>query len=221
VLVSGLKLLQSPTWPRAVLLAAALMLAAFCKLPVGFVFLISVPLALVLMPARERHPLLHLPRLAMLVAAYAPAALLALFVGAVAATRWQSGRSPGFGVQDLVGIGMGSYQINFPRPNLGDELAVQLSWAVVVIGSIGIAASALAGDWRQRWLIASAALPMLAIGLFARFWYPRYLLFTLPPFIVAAVCGWGSLRCVLGDLDELARSASWRSVWGSWPRSPR
>jgi hypothetical protein len=142
------------------------------------------------MPAAERRPWLQRPALAKLVAAHAPAALLALAVIVVAFSRWRSGQAPGFGIQDLIGIGMGNYQINFPRPNLLSELAVQLSWPVVVIGLLGIIASALTGDWRQRWLIMVGAVPMLAIGLLASFWYPRYLLFTLPPLIVVAVCGW-------------------------------
>src|ERR1700692_1691294 len=42
VLVSVLRLAESPTWGRAAVLALGLVLAAFCKLPVGFVFLVSV-----------------------------------------------------------------------------------------------------------------------------------------------------------------------------------
>jgi hypothetical protein len=105
------------------------------------------------------------------------------------------GQSPGFGLADLVGVGMGKYRgiaetIGLPRPNLVTELTAQLSWPVAGIGLIGLATSALLGDWRHRWLIATGALPLLAIGFLATFWYSRYLLFTLPPLIVAAVSGW-------------------------------
>ena len=31
---------------------------------------------------------------------------------------------------------------------------------------------------------------MLAIGLIPKFWYSRYLLFTLPPLIICSVLGW-------------------------------
>jgi hypothetical protein len=68
-----------------------------------------------------------------------------------------------------------------------------LSVPVVAVGLIGVGASALYGDWRKRWLIAVGALPMLAIGLLAEFWFSRYLLFTLPPLIIAAVAGWQGL----------------------------
>ena len=110
-------------------------------------------------------------------------------------------------MQDLIGIALADYRIDLPRPNLVDELATQLSWPVVLLGSIGIAASALSGDWRQRWLIAVALLPMLAIGLLARFWFPRYLLFTLPPLIIAAVHGWRALTLPAGRLTGPCRMA--------------
>jgi 4-amino-4-deoxy-L-arabinose transferase-like glycosyltransferase len=205
VLVSALKLAESPTWPRAAVLASSLVVAAFCKFPVGFVFLIPMPVALALLPATERRRLLEAPPLTRLLAAHAPVAILAVAVAVVAGIRWRSGRSPGFGLQDLFGIGMGQYQSigagsGGPRPNLLRELTAQLSEPVAAIGLIGLGASAIFGDWRQRWLIAVGALPMLTIGLFAEFWYSRYLLFTLPPLIVAAVSGWRSLAAHAGRL---------------------
>jgi 4-amino-4-deoxy-L-arabinose transferase-like glycosyltransferase len=205
VLVSVLRLAESPTWSRAAVLAFSLVLVAFCKFPVGFVFLISMPLALALLPASERRRLLEAPHLTRLLAAHAPVAVLAVAVAVVAGIRWHSGRSPGFGLQDLFGIGLGQYQDigaggGGPRPTLLRELTSQLSEPVAAIGLIGLAASALFGDWRQRWLIAVGALPMLTIGLLAEFWYSRYLLFTLPPLIVAAVAGWRSLAAHAGRL---------------------
>ena len=217
VLVSTLELIQFPKWTRAAALAASLVLAAFCKFPVGFVFLASMPLALVLLPSHERRTLLHWsrgsgdvpggdrPALAKMLAAYAPVALLALVVAVVAIVRLGRGQPPGFGLQDLVGVGMGQYQdiataMGVHRPNLVDELTTQLSWPVVALALIGLAASALSRDWRLRWLIAVGALPMLGIGLLARFWYSRYLLFTLPPLIIAAVSGWRRLSQHAGQL---------------------
>jgi 4-amino-4-deoxy-L-arabinose transferase-like glycosyltransferase len=198
VLVSVLEFIQSPNWMRTAALAAGLVLAAFCKFPVGFVFLASMPLALTLLPSHERRTLLHPPVLAKVLAAHAPAAILALVVSVTAIIRLAHGQPPGFGLQDLVGVGMGQYQdiatvIGVPRPNLVDELTVQLSWPVAALALIGLAASALSGDWRLRWLIAVGALPMLGIGLLAGFWFSRYLLFTLPPLIVGAVSGWRRL----------------------------
>jgi 4-amino-4-deoxy-L-arabinose transferase-like glycosyltransferase len=205
VLVSVLRFTESPTWARAAEWAFGLLLAAFCKFPVGFVFLVSVPLALALMPASQRRRLLKEPHLTRLLAALAPVALLAFAVIGVAVIRSQRGQSPGFGLQDLLGIGLGHYQnigagTGGPRPNLLHELTAQLSEPVAIIGLMGLAASAIFGDWRQRWLIAFGALPMLAIGFLAEFWYSRYLLFTLPPLIVAATCGWRSLSLYAGRL---------------------
>jgi hypothetical protein len=198
VLVSVLELIQSPNWTRTAGLAAGLVLAALCKFPVGFVFLASMPLALLLLPSHERRTLLRPPALAKVLAAHAPAALLALVVSVTAIIRVARGQPPGFGLQDLMGVGMGQYQdiatvIGVRRPNLVDELTAQLSWPVAALALIGLAASALSRDWRLRWLIAVGALPMLGIGLLARFWFSRYLLFTLPPLIVGAVSGWRRL----------------------------
>jgi hypothetical protein len=198
VLLSAIQFIQSPTGWRAIELACGLVLAAFCKFPVGFVFLIATPLALLLMPPHARRSLLRPPASTKLLAAHAPLALLIVAVIAVAGIRLRRGQSLGFGLQDLIGIGMGQYHdiaavIGVPRINLVDELTAQLSWPVTVIGLIGLAAGALLNDWRQRWLIAVGAAPMLGIGLFAEFWYPRYLLFTLPPLIIGAVSGWRSL----------------------------
>jgi hypothetical protein len=196
VLLSVSKLIESATWPRAAVLAAALVLASFCKFPVGFVFLIAMPLALLLMPPHERGHWLRQPLSAKLLAAHAPAVLLALVVIVVAMIRWHRGQSPGFGLRDFAGIAMGGYQniaAAVPRAHLVDELTTQLSWPVAIIGLIGLAARALLGDWRQRWLIAVGALPMLSIGLISEFWFSRYLLFTLPPLIIGAASGWRRL----------------------------
>lgn len=205
VLINSLKLTQSPTWSRAAALGVSLVLAALCKMPVGFVFLTSTPLALLLMPAPERRRLLHPPALAKLLAAHAPVAVLVLVVVVVAVIRWRHGQSPGFGLRDLTGIGLGYYQdigagAGVSRPNLVGELTTQLSWPVAVLAFIGVSAAALLGDWRRRWLIAAGLLPMLGIGLLVHFWYSRYLLFTLPPLVIAAVSGWRSLAFRAGRL---------------------
>jgi hypothetical protein len=200
-------LIRCPSWANSAWLAVALLLAAFCKFPVGFVFLISMPLAFALLPAAERRALLHQPVLIRVVAAHAPAIVLATLVVVAAIVRVRRGQSPGFGLADLAGVGLGQYHgiavaMGLPRPNLVTELTAQLSWPAAVIGLIGLTASAWGHDWRQRWLIAIAALPMLAIGLLATFWYSRYLLFTLPTLIVSAVSGWRSLALGAGRLRQ-------------------
>src|SRR5262249_40287989 len=148
VLLSVLRLFRSATWPNAISLALALVLAALSKLPVGFVFLTSMPLALLLMPTNERRATLHTPLSTRLIVAHGPAALLAVAVIVVAVVRMRRGQVPGFGVQDFLGISAGHYQgiaatIGVPRPSLSGELSTQLSWPVVALGLIGLAASAL------------------------------------------------------------------------------
>ena len=198
VLLATLRLIRSPTWPGATSLAVALVLAALSKLPVGFVFLMSMPLALVLMPAPERRRLLQPPALTRVIVAHVPVLLLAVAVTAVVVVRTQRGQLAGFGVQDLIGIGLGRYHdigaaSGVTRPSLIGELTAQLSWPVVGLGLIGLVASALLNDWRQRWLIIVGGAPLLAIGSLTAFWFSRYLLFALPPLIVAAASGWRSL----------------------------
>jgi hypothetical protein len=198
VLLSVIRFIRSPTGWHAIEFACGLVLSAFCKFPVGFVFLMAMPLALLLMPPQERRSLLRPPALTKLLAAHAPIALLIVVVIVVAVIRLRHGQSPGFGLQDLIGVGLGQYHdiaavIGVPRISLVGELTAQLSRPVAVIGLIGLVAGALLNDWRQRWLIAAGMAPMLGMGLFAEFWYPRYLLFTLPPLIIGAVSGWRSL----------------------------
>jgi hypothetical protein len=155
------------------------------------------------MPSVERRELLRPPARRNLLVAHAPAVLLAAAVVVAAFIRVRSGRSPGFGLQDLMGIGAGQYHdigatIGIARPNLAREISAQLSWPVTVIGLVGLVAAALLDDWRRRWLILVGLVPMLGIGLFAQFWFSRYLLFTIPPLIVAAVSGWRSLSLRAG-----------------------
>jgi hypothetical protein len=203
VLLSVIRLLESPTGSRAAVLASSLVLAVFCKMPVGWFFLTAMPLAWIFMPHLERRRLLQTPARTQVLAAYAPVALLALAMVAVTVIRWRQGQSPGFGLTPLMCVGLRycpdiGAAMGVARPNLLQELTTQLSVPVTVIGLTGVVASALLGDWRRRWLIAVGALPMLLIGLFAGFWYSRYLLFTLPPLIIASVSGWRSLAMHAG-----------------------
>jgi hypothetical protein len=203
VLLSVLQLLEVPDLKHGSTTATALVLAAICKLPVGFVCMISLPLALLLMPAESRRVLLRPPALGRMLLALTPAAMLALAIVVVALVRVRLGHPPGFGLQDLVGVGMGSYTdivgaIGVARPTLLDELTAQLTWPVVLLGVVGLGVSAVSGDWRQRWLLCTGLIPLLTIGLLARFWYSRYLLFTLPPLIVCATCGWRRLATSAG-----------------------
>jgi hypothetical protein len=206
VLGSVLRLLENPNPRGAATLAVALLVAACCKLPVGFVLSVALPLGIALMPSDQRRNLLlqpGAPRL--LVAAVVPVVLLALAVFVVAAIRVRRGQDPGFGLADLHGIALGGYVTlgtggRLPRPHLVSELTAQLTSPVVAALLVGVGAGAILGDWRQRWLVAVGALPLLAITLLAHYWYSRYLLFTLPPLIVAAACGWRRLADYTGRL---------------------
>jgi len=134
VVLSALKLSEAPKWLRVAEVAAASVLVAFCKVPVAFVFLVSIPLALVFMPVRERQHGLHQPLLGKRVAAHAPVALLTRAVSAVATIWWRGGQRPGFRLQDLRAVGMRQYSdiaaaISVPRPNPLGELTAQLSWS--------------------------------------------------------------------------------------------
>ncbi len=145
--------------------------------------------------------------LARVAAAHLPVAALASIVAATAIVRMHRGQEPGFGLQDLIGIGGGGYGnitafIGVPRMSLIDELTAQLSLPVTMAALIGLLAGVFLQDWRQRWLIAVGAVPMLCIGSFANSWYPRYLLFTLPPLIIAAVSGW---RCLVSRIPRFRR----------------
>ena len=205
VLLSMIRFVRSPGTAPAVKFACSLVLAVFCKFPVGFVFLIALPLALLWMPPDTRQNLLRRPALTKVIASQVPVGLLVGAVAAIAVVRLERGLAPGFGLQDFLGIGLGGYVdvaqgIGIAPPRLLTELAAQLTWPVVALGAVGLAASAMYGDWRQRWLVAVGLTPLLAIGFLASFWFSRYLLFTLPPLIIAAVCGWRSLSSHAGRL---------------------
>jgi hypothetical protein len=194
-LINVIEFLAEPSRTRASLLAASLVLAAFCKFPVGFVFVLALPAALLSMPVETRVALLEKPARMQMLIALTPVSALAIAVIGIVLVQLYLGRAPGFGMRILFGEAFGQFTdiarvLGVPGVYLMTELAAQLSWAVLMIATIGIAASTVLGDWRQRWLIGMGLFPMLCIAGFADFWFPRYLLFTLPPLIVAAVSGW-------------------------------
>lgn len=204
VATNVLRFVATPSRSRSGLLAASLLLAAFTKFPVGFVFVAWTPLALLLMPGERRAALLVRPALGRMLLAHGPVIALAVLVMTIAGLRARSGRPPGFGLDDVIGIAFGRYGadrlLGAATPTLTGELAVQLSWLALVLGLVGLVVSAAHADWRRRWLIVIGALPLLAIGLLAQFWYSRYLLFTLPPLIIVAVDGWSTLSRRVGRL---------------------
>jgi len=211
VYVSFLRLTETARWPAVLLLAAGLVFGALSKLPVGFVLIIEVPLALLLMPAPSRRMLLRAPQFGRLLAAHVPVILLAVLVVGTAIVRVRHGLAPGFGLTDFAGVGLGAYRdigatMGVASISLFGELSAQLSWPILVIAAAAIAVAVdmavASSDWRLRWLIATATGPMLAIGTLANFWYSRYLLFTLPPLIIAAVAG----ACAASEVARRANS---------------
>lgn len=212
VCLSLLRFIERTRWRDAILLSTGLLLGALSKLPVGFVLMIATPLALILMPAASRPRLLRAPARTRLLAAHVPVLLLALLIAAIAYVRVRRGQSPGFGLSDFLGVGLGQYRgigdaMGAARMRLPGELAAQLSWPVVLIGAAGIAVGACMSDWRLRWLAASGIVPLLAIAALASFWFSRYLLFTLPPLIIVAVAGWCAVAARAGRSSRrLART---------------
>jgi 4-amino-4-deoxy-L-arabinose transferase-like glycosyltransferase len=210
-LLAAIRFIRSPVTAHAIEFACGLVLAAFCKFPMGFWFLMAMPLAMLCMPSETRQRLLRTPALTKLLAAHVPVVLLLTLVATVAVVRLGRGLVPGFGLQHVLGIGLGRYSdiakgLGIAPPRLLSELTVQLSWPVTIMGGVGISTALIAGDWRRRWLVAVGLLPLLAIGLLASFWFSRYLLFTLPPLIIAAVSGWRSL---LRRAGSIGRPAEW------------
>ena len=219
VSVAVISFVESPTRRRATMMSLALCAAAFCKFPVGFALLAQVPLALLLMPTAERSRLLQAPGKARLIAAVMPTAALGAVVGAAAFVQWQRGQSLGFGLHDLFVVGAGHDGVipdamGVERPRLLSELAAQLSWPVLILALPALVASVYGGDWRQRWLVASGLLPLLAIGFIARFWFSRYLLFALPPLMISAVYGWGSLAARAGRFAQPLKATVLAAVLG-------
>ena len=206
VLCALLEVMRQPTSGGALSLGLGLFLGALCKLPVGFIFLLPVALALLLMPRAQRSTLLQSwPKL---VAAVMPTVLLAVLIAVIALHEARTGVPLAFGIQDLLGLGAGAYGdvaqvMGTARPTLLGELNDQLSWPVTLLAAAGLIPATFSGEWRQRWLIASGLIPLLLISLYAHFWFSRYLLFTLPPLFVASVCGWHRLS------DHAGRDRTW------------
>ena len=219
VYLGTLRFTEQPAWRPTIALGAGLLLGALAKLPVGFELTIAAPVALLLMPAASRRALLDSRARLLLLVAHVPVVLLAVLILAIALLRVQRGQSPGFGLSDFLGLGLGQYRgigatMGAAPITLLGELTAQLSRPVMVIGAVGVAVAVIVGDWRSRWLAALAAVPLLAIGTLASFWFSRYLLFTLPPLIVLAVAGWNALyvKCACGR--GAIQQADWlRSRW--------
>ena len=204
VLLRSIRFLESPSAANAAALSGTLLLAAICKLPVGFIFLLAMPLALALMPAKTRLTLLRRPVVPRLLAAHAPAFLLALAILAAAAFRLQRGQPAGFGIQDLLGIGAGSYTdiaavIGVARPNLMTELSAQLSWPVSSLGR-----------WSRRGRLGRLAPSLVGVrrsGAHALHWPGGALLVLALPAIHAAAAHRGQRARVAGA-DAARRALS-------------
>ena len=197
---------QEQTWKSAILLGVSLVLAAFAKFPIGFVFMASVPLALIVMPESDRAKLLAPEGQLKLLVAYAPVGLLLCGVIVVVVLRLQLGLRPGFG---LINIGYQTESVNRVATILAnlhqllDVLVVQVTWPVVILASVGVIFTFLKGNAYQRWLVIMGIVPIVGMMLVSSVWFARYLVFVVPPLIVGAVCGWGILLEPLGKAKNV------------------
>ncbi|MGH2521887.1 MAG: hypothetical protein ACRDH2_05225, partial [Anaerolineales bacterium] len=170
-----------------------LWVAPFTKFPVGFLFLVAMPLALIVMPHAARVLVFSPASRLKLFVAYTPAMLLLVFVLAVAIMRARVGQPPGFGLTDLFNRTHSASRVETIAangPRLLEELTAQLTWPVVLLATPGIAAALWKGSPYQRWLTLMGFVPIAGIVFVASQWFGRYVLTALPPLTVSAVCGW-------------------------------
>lgn len=197
---------REQTWASAVLLGVSMFLAAFAKFPVGFVFMWSVPLALVVMPISDRAKLLAPAGRLKLLAAYAPAGLLLCAMIVVVVVRLQLGLRPGFG---LINIGYQTESVNRVSTisanlhQLLNVLLVQVTWPVVILASADITFTLLKGNAYQKWLAIMGLVPIVGMMLVSSVWFSRYLVFVIPHLIVVSVCGWGMLLEPIGRTKDV------------------
>jgi 4-amino-4-deoxy-L-arabinose transferase-like glycosyltransferase len=192
-MLAALRYVQHPTIRAALLLACAMLVAAFAKLPVGFIFTLALPIALLWMPRAERAAHLNTAALRRLVIVYAPIALLLAGIAAVSAYQVLHGQAPGFGLRLVIEKTTSSDRAAMAASNLGrlvDELAAPITWPLAIVALAGIVLAIVRGDWRQRWLATVSALPLCAMMVAASFWGSRYILFAIPLLLVNAVSGW-------------------------------
>lgn len=188
-----LRFWQTSDWKRAVFVGLALVLTAFAKFPIGFIFALWLPLAIIVASCEERRRLLK-PREVSL--ALGPVVTLFGLVLCIAWMRVRQGLPPGFG------LGLLHQQSSYTEvetllfwnlKRLLYELEAQLGWPALLLGVVGILISLVKGTRYQRWLAATGLLPWLGIVVIAREWSSRYLLFSIPPLVISAVAGWSSV----------------------------
>lgn len=184
-------LVYKPDWRAVILLSVSLPLAAMAKMPVGFIFMGALPLALVLMPPDDRAALLkEKPKLLL---AYAPVLFLLCIVVAVALLQIWHGEAPGFGLRLVLEKTRTPDRLALLSSNLSrlaEEFLSPLTPVPVVLMIVGVLISLGRGHWTQRWLAIWSVASIGMIIVVARFWGSRYFLFAVPPLIISVVCGW-------------------------------
>ena len=195
-LLGVLRFCQTRTRGGACLMGIGLVLAAFAKFPIGFVFMASLPASLILLSKSGRAQLLEPKARLRWLVAYAPVVLLLCAVVGVATVRVWQGATPGFGL-DLLGTQVQTADriatIAGNSVRVVGDLAIRLTWPVVGLIGTGIVFSLLRGSEYQRWVTIMGLAPLVGIVLVSGQLMSRYLLFAVPPLIVGAVCGWHSL----------------------------
>lgn len=184
---------QKNSWKSAIYLSVCLVLAAFAKFPIGFVFVLSVPLAWLFMTSDERTDLTSVAGRQKLLVVYAPVLLVLCTVIAVVLVRWHFGLWPGFGLQNISEQTQATNRLATFAGNLSELLTlftVQVTLPVTVLTVIGVIFALLRGNRYLRWVTIMGGGPLLGMMLGSSVWYARYLVFTIPPLTIGAVCGW-------------------------------
>lgn len=186
-----------------VLLSISLILSAMAKMPVGFIFIAALPLALFWAQGENRVQLLRARNKILM--AYTPVCLLLAMVIVIALYQFWHGEAPGFGLRLVMSKTQSANRLALLASNLirlVDEFSAPLTPAIALILLIGVILSLWRGNWVQRWLASWSLLSLGLIVSIAAFWGSRYFLFAVPPLIISCVSGWHS---VLGRLTNRAR----------------
>lgn len=188
------QVISKSDWYAIVLLSVSLVLSAMAKMPVGFIFIAALPIALFWVQRENRGWSLQGKR--ELLMAYIPVCLLLAIVIAVALYQFWRGEAPGFGFRLVMSKTQSTNRLALLASNLvrlADEFSAPLTPVIALILLIGVILSLWRGNWVQRWLASWSLLSLGLIVSVAAFWGSRYFLFVVPPLVISSVSGWYSI----------------------------
>lgn len=191
VLYAAFQVIRKPDCRAFFLLGVSLPLAALTKMPVGFIFLSALPLALLWIQSEERSRLFQAKR--RLLIAYTPTICLMIMVVAIVAFQVWHNEAPGFGIRLVISKAQSTNRLSLVVSNLirlVDEFSAPLTPAIAFMLWVGVFLSLGRGSWVQRWLASWSLLSLGLIVTVSAFWGSRYFLFVVPPMIISAVNGW-------------------------------